>query len=689
MNSRVRKRLLMSGGLALTVCGLLTAAYLLTFFSTTQIRSTDFLFPSQTDGHARSTVIVGIDQRSYHTLLPKHGAMTNWPRTLYADVVHALQQAGARVIVFDIFFDSPRPEDSAVASVFDHAGNIILPVEAQGPGTPKPHPGVAQEFEVFFRSTETIRTSAAAEGFVNMTTDPDTVVRSLPLLLRVGSEDLPALPLTAVARFIRRPTVLDTPSTKTTVFGASRAIPILDTNSMVINYLGPPSSVGGDGPFTIISFVDVLNGTVAKTLVKDKIVVIGLTVRGLDEFSTPTTANTRMWGVEVLGNAIETILGQRYLIPAKQNMTIGLIFLMGFLAALLVAVSRPSVATIGTVFLFGLYLFIAGICFDAGVLLNLVYPPSALVGAFGLVMVYRVVFEQAEQRKLRELMGRYLSPTVSQWVLREPDKLHLGGQTQNMTVLFSDLRGFTTLSHTLTPQALVSLLNEYMTAMTRVVFQHDGVLDKFIGDAIMAFWNSPMQQPNHGQLACHTALNMIATLRELQTDWKHRGLPELKVGIGINSGPMVVGNMGSVERLAYTVLGDTVNVASRLEGLSKEYGTQIVIGENTRKEAGSSFTYRELDYVAVKGRELPLVVYEVVGRADEVNPDRTQMLKRYQTGLDLYRARRWREAQDVFHDIQTTSPEDGPTALYLRRSTEFCMNPPPADWNGVYVALTK
>ena len=259
MTTRVRKRLLMSGGLALVVCGLLTAAYHLTFFSTTQIRSTDFLFKSRTNERARSTVIVGIDQRSYRTLLPKHGAMSNWPRTLYSDVVHALQHAGARVIAFDIFFDAPRAEDSELASVFEHAGNIILPVEAQGPGRLKPDPGVAQEFEVFFRSTETIRNSVAAEGFVNVTTDADTVVRSLPLVIREGSEDLPTLSLTSVAKFIRRPAVLDAPSTQSTVFGAGRAIPILDTYSMLINFLGPPSSPDREGPFTIIPFIDILD----------------------------------------------------------------------------------------------------------------------------------------------------------------------------------------------------------------------------------------------------------------------------------------------------------------------------------------------------------------------------------------------------------------------------------------------
>jgi adenylate cyclase len=653
MTTRVRKRLFMSGGLALLACCLLTVAYLLTFFSTTQISSTDFLFKARTNDRARSTVIVGIDQRSYRSLLPTHGAMTNWPRSLYGHVAQALNHAGARVVVFDMFWDAPKPKDPTLASAFQQAGNVILPVEGQSPGPLKPNPGVAQEFEVFVRSTATIHDSAATEGFINVTTDPDSVVRSLPLLLRAGGEDLPALSLTAVTRFIRRPVVLDAPSTDSTIFAAGRAIPLLDTNSMVINFLGPPSSPEGGGPFTIIPFVDVLNGTFSQTLVKDKIVVIGLTVRGLDEYSTPTTTHTRMWGVEVMGNAIETILGQRYLVPASQTMTIGLIFLMGLLAALLVALSRPFFATIGTMILLVLYLLSAGVVFDAGWLLNLIYPPGALMAVFALVMVHRVVFEQAEQRKIRELMGQYLSPSVGQWVLQEPEKLQLGGHTQNVRKI------------------------------------HDGVLDKYIGDAIMAFWNAPMPQPDHARRACHTALEMISRLRELQDDWKQRGMPTFEVGIGINSGPAVVGNMGSLERLQYTVLGDTPNVASRLEGLSMVYGTPIVIGETTRTDAGSAFVYRELDRVAVKGRDEPLVVYEVVGHAGHLDPERVQVLERYQCGLDLYRSRRWKEAQEIFVDLQAVAPDDGPTALYLRRSTEFCVNPPPADWNGVYEAKTK
>jgi adenylate cyclase len=627
MTRSSRKRLFVSGGLALGVGALLSAAYSLNFFATAQIRSTDFLFKARADERARSTVIVGIDQRSYSYLRRRHGILVNWPRTLYANAFEALRKAGARVVVFDLFFDATRPEDPLIAAAMKRAGNVIMPVEAQSPKSLDPRPGLAQEFEDFVRPPAIIREAAAAEGFVNVTTDRDTVVRSLPLLLRAGDEELPALALTIVARFIRWPTVIDASPVAGVVYGAGRTIPVGSNDSMPINYLGPPTSPVRGGTFTFISFTDVVTGTFDRTLVKGKIVLIGLTIRGQDEFSTPTTSETRMWGVEVLGNAVETILDQRFLVPVSPAATVGAIFGMALLAALLVAGARPVVAVVSTLGVLGLYLLTAGALFESGTVLNLVYPPAALLLGFVVTLVYRVIFEQAKQREILGLMARYLSPAVSRWVLDDPERLNLVGESREMTVLFCDLRGFTTLSQTLAPKELVSLLNEFMTAMTDVVFSHYGVLDKYIGDGLMAFWGAPMDQPDHAHRACATALDMIETLRGLQVDWERRGVPNLEMGIGINTGPMVVGNMGSRKRLAYTVLGDTVNVASRLEGLSKEFGTHVVIGEATRAAAGDAFEYRFLEAVTVAGRNEPLTVYELVSRAGQRAPVKASLLE--------------------------------------------------------------
>jgi adenylate cyclase len=416
--------------------------------------------------------------------------------------------------------------------------------------------------------------------------------------------------------------------------------------------------------------------------------LIGLTIRGIDEFATPTTGVTRMWGVEVLGSAVETILNQRYLAPAPPGLTVGLIFMLAGLAALLAVFRRPLFATIGALGLLGLYLLAAMVAVDNGVLLNLVFPPVAVVLGLGVALAGRVVLEQSEQRVIRGVMDRYLSPSVSRWVLHNADRLSLGGETRTMSVLFSDLRGFTTLSHRLEPATLVPLLNEYMSAMTEVVFRQDGVLDKYIGDAIMAFWNAPMEQPDHARRACDTALAMIERLRELQVDWQARGLPLLELGVGINTGPMMVGNMGSRQRLAYTVLGDAVNVAARLEGLSKEYGTRLIIGDATRAAAGEGFVYRTLDVVMVRGREEPIEVHEVVGRAGQVSQVALEFLSDYERAVGLFRQRAWCEAHAIFQRLLQQAPGDGPTALYLRRSAALLEQPPGADWRAVYAGQT-
>ncbi|MGH7166330.1 MAG: CHASE2 domain-containing protein, partial [Nitrospiraceae bacterium] len=619
--------------------------------------------------------IVGIDERSYRELLPKYGPQGNWPRTLYASALTALRQAGARLVVLDIILDAAKPEDPQVAAAVKRAGNIILPVVAQGPRRRSPKPGVALEFEKLVRAPRMITEAASAEGFVNVTPDPDTVVRSLPLLVVVGNEEVPALVLTTVSRFIRRPTVIDSPPSDAFVYGAGREIPVERSGRMLINFYGQPSSSERDGPFTMISFVDVLNGTFDQQLVNDKIVLVGQTIRSLDEFSTPTTTDVRMWGVEVLGNAIETILHQRYLLPAAPWVTMSVICLLALGAALLVVTLRPVVAIAWALGVLVVYILTAATLFDEGIVLNMFYPPGAMLLAFAGALTYRVVFEEAEQRRIRRAMARYLSPAVSQWVLKDPDRLNLSGETRTMTVLFCDLRGFTTLSQGLGPQALVALLNEFMTAMTEVVFRYEGVLDKYIGDAIMAFWNAPMEQPDHARRACETALDMIGTLYRLQTDWERRGVPQLDLGIGINTGPMIVGNMGSRERLAYTVLGDAVNVASRLEGLNKEYGTRVVIGEATQAAAGTAFTYRVLDVVVVKGRNEPLTVYEVLSRAGQLDATRAGLLETYQRGIELYRSRSWKDAAEVFRGVLARTPADGPSALYLRRCEAFLDTP--------------
>ncbi|MEX2221103.1 MAG: adenylate/guanylate cyclase domain-containing protein [Candidatus Rokuibacteriota bacterium] len=684
-----RKRLLASGAPALAVALVLAAVFLWGLLAASRARVGDLLFAARPAQAARSTVIVGIDEKSYQALLTRHGPLSAWPRTLYADALHALAPAAPRVVALAIFFDAPRPEDAVLAEAMRRAGNVVVPVVAQGPKAFDPRPGVAQEFEAFVRPAPAIRSAAVDEGLANVTTSRDSVVRRLPLLLRARGEEVPSLALTIVARFARRPVVLDAPAEAGLVHAAGRSIPVAEQDTMPIDFLGPPSEPGGRGPFRIISFVDVLEGRFDPALVRDRIVLLGPTIRGVDEHATPTTGDTRMWGIEILGNAIETVLHQRFLVPAPRPVTVLLIGLMSVLAALVVAAWRPLPAGLAVAGGLALYGTAAALLFERGVVLDLIYPPAALLISFAAALSSRLVLEQAEQRTVREAMGRYLSPVVSQWVLADPARLRLGGETREMTVLFSDLRQFTTFAHALPPEALVALLNTYRAEMADVVFRHDGVLAQYAGDAIEAFWNAPMDQADHARRAAETALDMVAALTKLRPVFEARGWAHLDIGVGINTGQMVVGNMGSKDRLIYTAVGDPVNVAARLEGLSKEYGVRVVVGEATMAAAPEAFVYRFLDLVAVKGRAAPLRCFEVVARAGALDAAALRHLARYREAVDLYHARRWDDALRLLDELGREAPDDGPIALYRRRARALLADPPPADWGGVFVAESK
>jgi adenylate cyclase len=694
-------RLLSICVIALLVATPLAWAAYIGVLATVQIAASDWLFKTRAPRPPRATVIIGIDQRSYQALLPQYGPLSQWPRTLYARALDQLREApvpataemlrdmAPRVVAFEIFFDGSRPGDDELARAVRRLGSVVMPVLAQGPLDFDPVPGIAQRFDVFVRPVPVVSAAAAGEGFVNVTGGGDGVIRSLPLVLRAGSEVLPSMALTVVAFHARRPRVLDGAAVPGSVLAAGRHIPVGEADTMLINYLGPPSQPGQEGLFAVIPFVDVLQGNFDRALVRDRIAIIGPTIRGVDEHPTPTSANTRMWGVEIMANAIETVLDQRYLVGAGAGPTVGAIAGLSVLAALLVATLGPWLAAAGTLVALASYLTAAALMFEQGVVLNLVYPPAALLGTFAVSLAYRVMFVEAERRLARQAVGRYLSPSVGRWVLADPGRLTLGGQLREMTVLFSDIRDFTTHAHELAPDVLVALLNRYRTALTEVVFARDGVLAQYAGDAVEAFWNAPMDQPDHAQRACHAALDMVEALRALRGHFAERGWRGLEIGIGINTGRMVVGNMGSPDRLDYSAVGDSVNVAARLEGLTKEYGVHVIVGEETRAAAGEVFVYRFLGPVVVKGRPEPVRAYEIVARAGAVTPARLETLRRFEEGVDLYRTRRWADASALFSQLAAQDPDDGPTALYARRSQEALVEPPPPDWDGVHIARAK
>ena len=530
-------------------------------------------------------------------------------------------------------------------------------------------------------------------GYFNTLTDPDGVIRHAALTMQLRGRYFPSLDtaLTAIALGLKPSDI--TPVTSNAVdgeilgvdFGGKRFVPTDARGLMEINYFGK------DQTFPNLSIAEIMDGKFDGKL-QDKIVLVGATAQGtFDQRSTPLDRFTA--GIETHANAVETILSQRYLVrgPVVQAFEVVFLLVMALLFALLfskvkVQYALPVVAISG-----GLVWVAATGAFWAGYDVFAALPLVELGAMFVLVTVYRYATEERDKRQLRKAFQLYLNPEVMEEMLDQPENLQLGGKELELSVLFSDIRGFTTISEKLSPQALVHLLNAYLSPMTDIVFRKRGTLDKYIGDAVMAFFGAPVQTGLHAANACDAALEMMETLARLREEWRIEdpNIPEVDIGIGINSGPMVVGNMGSQQRFNYTVMGDNVNLASRLEGLNKQYGTHILVSEPTLVAARkglkdeAAYVTRELDAVRVKGKKEPVRLFELRRRGLPVTEE-VPLLEGYAEGLRLYRAQKFAEARLQFESLLERFPHDGPSTLFVHRCDDMTQSPPGENWDGVF-----
>jgi adenylate cyclase len=394
-------------------------------------------------------------------------------------------------------------------------------------------------------------------------------------------------------------------------------------------------------------------------------------------------------GVEIHANLIDNILNQKFLMRGGPQVLTDLafIFLFGIPLGMWLALVQPRWMAFGLLLLipFGGIVYWA---FLHGWWLNFIVPSLfTLVPNVGLVALYRVLIEEQEKRKVRGAFQQYVSPEVIRRVLSDPELVQ--PRKSEITVLFSDVRGFTTISEKLDAQELARLLNGYLTEMTRIIFRHQGTLDKYIGDAVMAIWGAPFTEPKHGERCCEAALSMLSRLSELQQGWVSEGLPAMEIGIGINTGIASVGNMGSSLRYGYTAMGDTVNLASRLEGLNKEYGTSILISETTRADVtNDQIIIREIDFIRVKGKNQPVTIFEILSRQAAAN-DGKALVEIFGQGREAYKTRNWRAAKAAFEEVLRRWPNDGPSRVFRGRCDEYLAEEPDTDWDGVHVMKYK
>ena len=592
-----------------------------------------------------------------------------WSRGIHARLIRLLQNAPPKALLFDIFFIDP--------STADPKGDKAL-VQATADNPWVVHSmffklDAADRVLEMSRPMDALSEVVHAVGNANAVVDEDGTVRRAIPDIPIEGHSLPLLSVAGANLMRGRPWD-----------ALERDVPRDDRGRFNVNFAGPAWTT-----FPYTRYADVLNGRVPLERFRNKVVLVGSNSTGaFDHYPTPTS--DFMPGLEFHANVLDTLLHGHAIRPWPMRWTYAVIAILGLLCGLCFA--RLS-AGIGAVVLVILGILLIGgsqlLFVGRGLAPDMGGPLLTLVLGYGAVLVYRFFSEEREKRWVKAAFGQYVSPKVLDVLMEDPGRLNLVGERREVTVFFSDVAGFTTLSERMNPDELVVLLNRYLSAMTEVIFHYDGYLNKYMGDGIMAFWNAPLKQADHAARACRCALRSAERLARLNDELKAQGMVPLQARIGINSGTMVVGNMGSQQKSDYTVMGDHVNLGSRLEGANKPYGTQLMISEFTYEMIRDQFEVRYLDRLRVPGRAKPVKTYELLSEKGKLSPAWTQALPVYHEGIHLFNDRMYEAARAKFLDVLAILGQDKVCDLYVQRAEAFLSNPPAKDWDGVFEVKTK
>ncbi len=673
-------------------------------------------------------VIVEVSDESFKSL----SSRWPWPRAYYAHLVRNLKSAGAKAVGIDIILTGPDAYDPANDDAFRDAlretGLVVLAGKMDAQQHTYEIKRTKENYGNQFFGID------SALGLVNIRNDADGVYRRYNPYweaLYVGADGtgdttrVPTFSFAVLNKFLGLPPLSTADNHESEFLFAGRRIPKYDASSFLMNLYGP------SGTFRRIQFVDVLDDETVTTneeattgheintfsdpdfgykydgTFKDKIVLVGSTMpEDHDLFpvalAQPSVhSENLMYGVEIHANVIESVLRGEFLRRLPVLVDFLLIVFFSYLTFYATSALRSSrglrhfvLELVGFLIVAVEVIVVAAMAVHLFTTYNIVMaavgPMVGVVIAYVASTAYHYVTERKQRLMIKSMFSTYVNPTVVEELILHPEKLKLGGERKELSVMFADIEGFTTISEKMPSEELVSLLNEYFNEMTTIILQNDGTLDKFFGDAIVAFWGAPLPQDDHALRACCSALDMQHTLAAIRERWRGEGKPMLHVRIGINTGDMVVGNMGGIGKFDYTVIGDGVNIASRLEGANKVYRTGIMVSEATYERVKNRIIGRELDLIAVKGRSEPLRTFELLQRLDgSLDPALERFLSLYTAGLYLYRSREWEEAIPKFLEALRIRPHDYPTQLHLERAKQFKRTPPPPEWNGVVELTTK
>lgn len=657
------------------------------------------------EGSLTDVVIVDIDARSAQKL----GKYYEWPRSYFASAVDVLSNAGTSVIAFDILFDRSKyaDQDSILSASFANAGNVITGfnfeyedkdnfIYADSAGCRISNAEVihseknfrAEEFDIMNCGAENILGSAMTNGYLGIDSDEDGVIRKVQLVKKYKGEYYPSQAMTICMQTLdadknsfdlKDGESISFLSNKT---GKEVIIPLNEDNQMLIHYKGPWRT------FRTVSFYDVMENRVGKKTFKEKPVIIGSSLRGLmDLRSAPIQKH--LPGVEVHANIIHTILNQDFISTSGKNVTFMLMLVaIIFTAAIIfsrlnILVSTSIIMLIGFLY----YKLTGSLFFDKNYVLDTSRPVIALFFTFLVSYLISYYKENKAKKFIRTTLGKYVPEVVSKEILKNPDRFKLGGEKKEITMMFSDIRSFTSYSEKVDPKELVSFLNIYLSRMTGVIKRNKGTLDKYMGDAVICFFGAPLDV-DHPYLACKTALETMEELKKLKSELQSETFKSIDIGIGFNTDTVTVGNIGSDDLFDYTAIGDGMNLASRLEGLNKYYGTNILTSGNTYEKVHDRFLFRELDDVSVKGKDKSVKMYELLGAiGDNIDEKILKKAEKYSEALKIYRNGDFKAAYAIFEEI--VSEFGDRSSEVMRERCELMIKEPPTDWKGVWKMDSK
>jgi adenylate cyclase len=682
----------------------------------------------------RPVTIVDIDEKSLAD--PRLGQWP-WPRTRIADMVTHLTKLGAVVIAFDAVFSEPdRLNPDIAADTFRnldeatretlralpsndqifadairasrvvlgesggpdvHALDMNLPVTGLAMLGEEPQPFM-YKFPGLLRNVEVLEKAAAGRGLFTIRPERDGIIRRVPMMMVAQGITMPSLTFEMLRVASGSGTILikaDKAGIQS-VGVPGFTIPTDANGQLWVHYARHDPSI-------YVSAVDVMDNRVPQDRIAGKLVVIGTSSIGLNDIKT-TPVSPAMPGVEIHAQVLESALSGA--VVWQPNYGIAFEFLGALILGLIVIAFAPNFGPIPLVLVGGLFATtLVGTSWffysQHKLLVDFTYPLMSTTAIYLTLIFFSFVREQSQRRQIRSAFGQYLSPALVEQLALSPEKLVLGGEEREMTIMFSDMRGFTSISETYKrdPQGLTALMNRFLTPLTNAILDRKGTIDKYMGDAIMAFWNAPLDDKEHQINACEAALDMLqrcAALEQAREEEAkaagHTHIP-LNIGVGLNTGTCVVGNMGSDVRFDYSVYGDAVNLASRLEGQSKEYGFPIIVGSKTAMAVKEKFAILELDFIMVKGKKEPEVIYAIAGREDVAQSGRFQRLRNLTIEmLACYRSRDWEGALAAIERGRRSDDGQALSSLYRlyeARIRGYIETPPPEDWNGAYALLTK